>query len=66
MKFKELKDKKSIDLEKLVAEKKESIRTIRSNTSGSKTRNVKEMHNLKKDIARILTAMNQGNTVTKK
>lgn len=65
MKFNELKDKKSVDLEKLATEKKEALRAIRSNISGSKTRNVKEMHNIKKDIARILTAMSQDKTVNK-
>lgn len=65
MKFKEFKDRKNTDLEKLASEKKETLRVIRSNISGSKTRNVKEMHNIKKDIARILTAMNQNKTVKK-
>ena len=65
MKFKELKEKKQEDLAKLVSEKKEALRGIRSNISGSKTRNVKEIATLKKDIARALTAINQSNSAKK-
>jgi len=51
------KDKKT--LSDLLAEKREALRQFRFGTAGSKTRNVKEGQNLKKDIARILTEKNR-------
>jgi ribosomal protein L29 len=47
------KDKK--DLLKSLYEKREELRNFRFGTTGSKTTNTKEGHNLRKDIARILT-----------
>jgi ribosomal protein L29 len=58
MKAKELKDKKVGDIAKLVHDKKEELRAVRSNISGSKTRNVKEIATLRKDVARMLTELN--------
>ncbi len=51
------KDKKT--LMEMLAEKREALRLFRFGTAGSKTRNVKEGQNLKKDIARILTEKNR-------
>lgn len=65
MKFTELKDRKEAELAKLVVEKKESLRAIRSNLSGSKSRNVKEIMAIKKDVARALTALNQQSKAKK-
>ena len=50
--------KKDTDLAKALVEKREALRKFRFGISGSKTRNVKEGRNLKKDIARILTELN--------
>jgi ribosomal protein L29 len=54
----EFKNKNRTELEKTLADKREALRAFRFGTSGSKTRNVKEGKNLKKDIARILTELN--------
>lgn len=58
MKMKEITAKNAADLNRILAEKRESLRTFRFGTSGSKTKNVKEGRATKKDIARILTALN--------
>jgi ribosomal protein L29 len=63
MKLKELKDKKIDDMNKLLIETKESIRNARFGASGSKSKNVKEIKNAKKIVARILTLINQKNRV---
>lgn len=44
-------------LKELVS-KREAVRSFRFGSAGSKTRNVKEGKNAKKDIARILTELN--------
>lgn len=54
----EFKDKKDAELIKLLVEKRKLLHDFNIGTSGSKTRNVKEGQNLKKDIARILTELN--------
>lgn len=55
---KELKDKKIDELVKDLYEKKESLRVLKSNGAGAKEKNVKAQSGLRKDIARILTAIN--------
>jgi ribosomal protein L29 len=46
------------ELQKLVADKREELRSLRFNVAGSKNRNVKLGRNLRKEIARALTALN--------
>ena len=46
------------ELSKLLAEKKESLRAWRFGLVGSKSKNMKEGMATRKDIARILTAIN--------
>lgn len=43
------------DLRQTISEKRELLRVFRFGLSGSKTRNVKEGRNLRKEIARMLT-----------
>lgn len=51
-------DKKSIvELQKLESEKQLALRDIRFGTAAGKNKNVKEVSVLKKDIARIKTAI---------
>jgi len=45
------------DLKKSVAEKRVAIRTFRFGGAGSRTRNVREGRNLRKEVARILTEL---------
>ena len=51
----ELKGKSDTELGKLLVEKREALRSFRFSIAGTKTRNVKEGKNLRKEIARILT-----------
>ncbi|MEX0673047.1 MAG: 50S ribosomal protein L29 [Candidatus Paceibacterota bacterium] len=47
------------ELGKALNEKRKELREFRFNIAGTKTRDVKEGRNLRKDIARILTELNQ-------
>jgi ribosomal protein L29 len=49
-------DRSKEELAKVVADKREDLRALRFNVAGSKTRNVKAARNLRKEIARALTA----------
>ena len=57
--------KKSVkDLEKLLKEKRDELRDFRFASAGSRTRNVREGRNTRKEIAQILTELNARNKVT--
>ncbi len=58
MKMKELKTKSVSDLNKMLTEKREALRVFRFGAAGAKTKNVKEGSSIRKDIARIMTALN--------
>ena len=45
------------ELQKLVADKQESLRVFRFGGAGSRTRNTREGRTLRKDIARALTEL---------
>mgnify|MGYP000997780864 CR=1 FL=1 len=53
-----LKDLSKDELKKRLAGLQKDIRVIRFKAEGSKSKNVKELGTLKKNIARILTAIN--------
>jgi ribosomal protein L29 len=55
----DLNNKSKIAMLKMLKEKKEALRNFRFGIAGSKVRNVKEGKALKKDIARILTKLNE-------
>lgn len=57
MKKTNYKGKPKNDLIKTLGEKREDLRKIRFGTTGSKTRNVKESANIRKEIARIMTEL---------
>lgn len=59
--MKDLNKKDKKDLEKDLGQKMLSLRDIRFGIAGSKSKNVKEYANIKKEIARIKTALNQIN-----
>jgi ribosomal protein L29 len=46
------------ELNKIANDKREELRALRFNVAGSKTHNVKAARNLRKEIARALTAVN--------
>jgi ribosomal protein L29 len=56
----DLKDKTNNDLQKLLAEKRKSLMNFRFELSGSKTKNIKKGRNLKREIAKILTKINES------
>ena len=58
MKKLDLKTKTAADMQKMLADKREALRVFRFGAAGAKTKNVKEGRAIRKDIARILTAMN--------
>ncbi len=52
-------NKKTVsELKQLLKDKQEALRLFRFALSGSKTRNLKEGLNLKKEIAQIMTILN--------
>ena len=60
MKIKELKEKNPNELMRLLAEKKEAARGLRFAISSKQIKNNREFRNTKKEIARILTLINQS------
>jgi ribosomal protein L29 len=49
--------KSAEDLQKEIAEKREALRSFRFGGAGSRTRNVREGRNLRRDIARMMTEL---------
>lgn len=58
MKNKDIAKKNTKELQALLTEKKTALRDFRFGVSGSNARNVKEGKTLRRDIARVLTALN--------
>ncbi|MBP6858706.1 MAG: 50S ribosomal protein L29 [Candidatus Pacebacteria bacterium] len=58
MKTKDLTTKTPADLMKLVSAKREELRLFRFGGAGAKAKNVKEGRDIRREIARILTALN--------
>lgn len=58
MKNKDIAKKNKKELQTLLTEKKTALRDFRFGVSGSNVRNVKEGKVLRRDIARVLTALN--------
>lgn len=59
MKYAEIKGKDQKTLVDMLKDKQNALRAFTFGTAGSKTRNVKEGNNIKKDIARLMTEMNK-------
>lgn len=59
MKASELRKKSKEELEKILNEKRNYLLKLKVNLSLGKLKNVKEIAEVKKDIARILTILNQ-------
>lgn len=49
--------KSEVELKKELAHKLEALRNFRFNVAGSKTRNMRDGRNIRKEIARILTEL---------
>ncbi len=55
MKIQELKQKSKAEFPKLIQESRERLRQLRFDISAGKVKNVREIRQIKKDIARMLT-----------
>lgn len=60
MKIKELREKTSEELGKMLTEKKEAARGLRFAIASKQIKNNREFRNIKKDIAKIMTLINQA------
>jgi ribosomal protein L29 len=58
MKSKDIVNKTASDLLKMLSDKRETLRVFRFGAAGAKSKNVREGRAVRKDIARILTALN--------
>lgn len=56
-----LKEMKKDELKKKLNSLQEEVRVIRFKTEGAKSKNVKELSTLKKQIARVLTELSKKN-----
>jgi len=59
MKIIELRQKTKSELEKLLQDNQERLRSLRFDLVSGKVKNVREIRKIKKDIARILTLIKQ-------
>jgi len=59
MKAKELKIKSEGELKKWLFSDREKLRALRFDLAAGKVKNIKEIRNKRKDIAKILTILNQ-------
>lgn len=59
MKAKELREKNTEELKKILLEKQEKVRKSRFDIAVKQVKNNREIRNEKKDIARILTLINE-------
>ena len=55
MKIRELKQKSDKELKRTLINLRDKLRELRFNLTGGKVKNIKEVHQTKKDIARVLT-----------
>ena len=65
MKIAELKKKPKRNLEKILREKKERLSSLYFDLAAGKVKNVREIRQIKRDIARILTLLNEQRTENK-
>lgn len=59
MRMQELRQKSKKELQKLLSEKKEQLRSLKFDLASGKVKNVRAIRQVKKDIARILTIFHQ-------
>jgi large subunit ribosomal protein L29 len=60
IKIKELREKNKEELKKLLIEKKETVRKLRFDVASKQIKNVRDLRNSKKEVARILTLINES------
>jgi len=59
MKIRELRQKSEKELQQVLVSLRDKLRELRFNLAGGKVKNIKEIHQTKKDIARILTLLKE-------
>jgi len=59
MKIAELRKKSKEELQKILIDNRERLRQLRFDLSAGKVKNVKEVRNIKKEIAKILTLLKE-------
>ena len=59
MKIRELRQKSEKELQGTLISFRDKLRELRFNLAGGKVKNIKEIHQTKKDIARVLTLLNE-------
>lgn len=62
MKIRELRRKPIKELQETLIELRDKLRELRFNLAGGKVKNIKEIHQTKRDIARILTLLKEHET----
>ena len=60
-KIRELREKNNGELKKLLADKREAVRKLRFDLTSKQIKNNQDLRKNKKDIARILTLINETN-----
>ncbi|RJQ14599.1 50S ribosomal protein L29 [Candidatus Parcubacteria bacterium] len=58
MKIKDLKEKTKQELQELLSERRKKIRELKFGLASGKVKNVRELHVMRRDIARIFTLIN--------
>lgn len=66
MKIKELRQKTAKELEDLLKEDRHKLGQLKFDLAAKKLKNIREIRELKKDIARIITLLNRENNYGKK
>lgn len=66
MKIKELRQKSEKELNQTLISLRDKLRELRFNLAGGKVKNIKEIHQTKKDIARVSTLLNENRRKEKK
>ena len=61
MKISEIRQKPKKELESMLLEKRERLRNLRFDLASGKVKNVREIRELKKEIARVLSLLNNTN-----
>jgi len=61
MKIGELRQKSKEELQRFLQEKREKLRILRFDLASGKVKNVREIREIKKDIARIITLLKDYN-----
>ncbi len=59
MKIVELRQKSENEMRKILEDDREKLRQLRFDLTAGKVKNVKEVHSLKKEIARLLTLLHK-------